>query len=186
MRSEINLLGLIWEVEFPDELGIDDNVENERGPNWKVAKEVKAAINKEVRQTPQRNPTTQIWHGNELPICKAFCETTLSIDFWFCASISLFFTNYNECFTQKASQPFSSCDWHLELPILLTRESPVIHKHKDSTCESSNYNITHNYMWATTLQLWNKCQFSIRIYQSYTEWGRDRKRNLHQQPRNAL
>lgn len=38
------------------------------------------ARNKEVRQTPERKPSTQIWQGNELPICRALCETTLSRD----------------------------------------------------------------------------------------------------------
>jgi len=72
--------------EFPREME-----ENEMPPNSKVPSEVRAAKNKEVRQTPLRKPTTQIWHGNELPICKAFCDTTLSRDFWFSGSVFIFF-----------------------------------------------------------------------------------------------
>lgn len=44
-------------------------------------KEVRAARKREAKQTPQMNPTTQIWHGKELLITKAFWETTLSKDF---------------------------------------------------------------------------------------------------------
>lgn len=77
------LLILLWEVE----LSSIDMDENKMGPKWKVPKEVKAAKKREVKQTPDRNPTTQIWHENELPICSALWETTLSIDFWFNASI---------------------------------------------------------------------------------------------------
>ena len=64
-----------------------DLVDNENPPNSKEPNEVRAARNKEVRQTPQRKPTTQIWHGNELPICKALCESTFSRDFWLDISI---------------------------------------------------------------------------------------------------
>lgn len=69
------------ELEFPREVLIE--MGNEIPPSSKVPSDVRAARNREVRQTPQRKPTTQIWHENELPICKAFCETTLSRDFWF-------------------------------------------------------------------------------------------------------
>ena len=65
-------------------------VENEKRPTSKVPKEVRAAKIKEARQTPQRNPTTQTTHGNELPNCRALCETALSKDFWFNGSIFTF------------------------------------------------------------------------------------------------
>jgi len=81
---EIDLLILLWEVE----LAVDID-ENKMGSKLKVPKEVKAAKKKEVRQTPHRNPTAQIWQENELLICNALWETTLSIDFWFIVSISV-------------------------------------------------------------------------------------------------
>lgn len=85
---EIDLLKLWWEVEL-----VVDIDENKMGPKLKAPKEVKAAKKNEVRQTPHRNPTAQIWQENELLICNVLCETTLSIDFWFFASISLSFFN---------------------------------------------------------------------------------------------
>ena len=93
-EKEIDSLISLGKVEFPDELLAIDMVENKMGLNWKEPKEVRAAMNREVRHTPQRNPTTQIWQGNEFPICKAFWETTLSKDFWFSGSISLFCSQY--------------------------------------------------------------------------------------------
>lgn len=84
--NEFDLLIMLGEVELDVEIP-DEKAEKERPPNWKAPNEVRAARNKEVRQTPQRNPTTQIRHGNELPICIALCETTLSRDLWFKASI---------------------------------------------------------------------------------------------------
>lgn len=63
------ICGVEFQVEVP---------ENEKTPNSKVPNEVRAARNKLVRQTPQRKPTTHIWHGNELLICRALCETTFS------------------------------------------------------------------------------------------------------------
>lgn len=71
---------MISELAFHGEFPIEMD-ENEIPPNSKVPNEVRAARIKEVRQTPQRKPTTQIWQGNELPICRALCDTTLSIYF---------------------------------------------------------------------------------------------------------
>lgn len=62
---------MVSELEFPAETP-SEMVENESPPNSKVPNEVRVARNREVRPTPHRKPTTQIWHGNELPICKAF------------------------------------------------------------------------------------------------------------------
>lgn len=113
-EKEIDSLISLGKVEFPDELLAIDMVENKMGLNWKEPKEVRAAMNREVRHTPQRNPTTQIWQGNEFPICKAFWETTLSKDLWFSGSISLFFPSqrfflsfflYSKSFPHR---PFSS------------------------------------------------------------------------------
>ena len=42
----------------------------------------------QVRVEAKLVTTTQIWHGNELLICRALCETTLSILFWLGASKS--------------------------------------------------------------------------------------------------
>lgn len=70
----------IAELEFQEVIPLED-AENEIPPNAKVPGEVRAARKNVARQTPQRKPTTQIWHGNELPICSALCETTLSMDF---------------------------------------------------------------------------------------------------------
>ena len=98
--NRVNLHSLInpeleeFKGEFPREME-----ENEMPPNSKVPSEVRAAKNKEVRQTPLRKPTTQIWHGNELPICKAFCDTTLSRDFWFNGSVFISF------FLSKTREP---------------------------------------------------------------------------------
>jgi hypothetical protein len=77
---------MISELEFPEVIPFE-NAENETPPNVEVPSEVRAAKKSVVRQTPQRKPTTQIWHGYELPICSALCETTLSMDFWFEVSI---------------------------------------------------------------------------------------------------
>ena len=73
---------MISELEFHGEPPTE-MAENEIPPNSKEPKEVRTARNREVRQTPQRKPTTQIWQEMELPICKAFCETTLSKYFLF-------------------------------------------------------------------------------------------------------
>jgi hypothetical protein len=80
-------LPMISELEFHGELPSTGMAENESPPNSKEPKEVRAARKREVRQTPQRKPTTQIWQGKELPICRAFCETTLSKYFLFDVSI---------------------------------------------------------------------------------------------------
>lgn len=80
---------MISELEFCGEAPIE-MAENEIPPNSKEPNEVRAARNREVRQTPQRKPTTQIWQENELPIFKAFCETILSRDLRYSGSISLF------------------------------------------------------------------------------------------------
>ena len=91
--EEIRLIGLnlliISELEFHGEIPMEMD-ENEIPPIAKVPSEVRAARTREVRQIPQRKPTTQIWHGNEFPICRALCETTLSRNFWFVGSIFFF------------------------------------------------------------------------------------------------
>lgn len=75
-------------VELRSEL--NDKLSIEKWENWKLAMEVRVAIMKEAIQIPERNPTTHIWHGNELLICMALWETTLSSDLWFDdASISI-------------------------------------------------------------------------------------------------
>lgn len=71
---------MVFELEFPWEIPIAI-VGKETLLNPNAPKEVRAARNRVVRHTPQRKPTTQTWHGKELPICRAFCETTLSIAF---------------------------------------------------------------------------------------------------------
>lgn len=53
-----------------------ENCENEAV----IPKEVNAARNREVKQIPDRKPITQTWHGNEVLINNALCETTLSRD----------------------------------------------------------------------------------------------------------
>lgn len=80
IRRKLNYSLITSELEFHGDEE-EAPIENEIPLNSKLPKEVRAARNKEVRQTPQRNPTTQIWHGNELPICRALCDTTLSRDF---------------------------------------------------------------------------------------------------------
>ena len=58
---------MVPELEF--QLAIPfEKVENEIPPNTKVPNEVRAARESVVRQIPQKNPNTQIWHGNEFPI----------------------------------------------------------------------------------------------------------------------
>lgn len=81
IRRKLNYLLIASELEFHGDEAEEAPIENEIPLKSKLPKEVRAARNKEARQTPQRNPTTQIWHGNELPICRALCETTLSRDF---------------------------------------------------------------------------------------------------------
>lgn len=102
-KWEIDLLILLRGVEFHGKLSID-MAENEKLSNWKVPKEVRAAKINEAMQTPQRNPTTQIWNGNELPIFMALWETTLSIDLWFNGSISLLLS---QLIQKKLLHPFS-------------------------------------------------------------------------------
>lgn len=54
-------------LEFKGGISVE-NVENEIPTKAEAPNEVRAARNNEVRQTPQRKPTTHNWHGNELPI----------------------------------------------------------------------------------------------------------------------
>jgi hypothetical protein len=71
---------------------LNDKLSIEKWAKWKVPKEVRVAKIKEAIHNPQRNPITHIWHGNELLICKAFWETTLSrVNLWWFNG-SIFFT----------------------------------------------------------------------------------------------
>jgi len=83
----MNLL-IIGGVEFHGKTD-DEMWRNEIPPNSMEPKEVSPARNREVRQTPHRKPTTQIWQGNELLIAKAFCDKTFCRPF--CSSVSILF-----------------------------------------------------------------------------------------------
>lgn len=122
---------MLWDVELWS-IDID---ENKTGPKWKVPKEVKAARNREVKQTPERNPTTQIWQENELPICSALWETTLSIDFWFNASIVLWqlfqwSTNFKN-HTIMRKKVGMSCDFDNWLCNWKVEKKSIIREHRN-------------------------------------------------------
>lgn len=126
-RNKFNSLIVSWleflGSEFPSEMA-----ENEIPLNSKVPIEVRAARNKEVRQTPQRKPTTQIWHGKELPICRALCDTTFSRDFCpngsiFFSSISLTSTSQNQK-TQISIKQSPPAQGYYEMPTNL--QQPAI------------------------------------------------------------
>jgi len=84
--KENNLLIVVLRSELNDKLSI------EKWANWKLPKLPRIAKTKETIQSPQKSATAHIWHGNELLICSALWETTLSrgvVDLWFNGSISL-------------------------------------------------------------------------------------------------
>lgn len=53
--------------------------ENDIPQNSKFTRDVRAARNKEAKQTPQRKATTQIWNGNELPLWRALYDQSFKI-----------------------------------------------------------------------------------------------------------